>query len=410
MTAGAHAPSLTRRRLLRRAALAGAGLLAACAAPRPRSSEVLLAGLQAKLGVVFPLTGRWTDFARKNLVALDMAIEEINQQGGVGGVQLVATVRDDASDPARAAELVHELATVERVLAILGPFSSSESEVAFPMANAVEVPTIAQASSKPGLGKANRPWAFRSHVDEARQAVPAVQKWIELYGVKSAVVVHDTLDAVSADLGTNVFPQAARRYGVRIANADEPLTFRTNDLDYSDLVRRLHGLPFDGIMFGGVHPDAARFLPEVRRQGLPQPLVAGSPVFNDSFLRYGGATVEGTIVPTTFYSGLPDARVQDWVRRFRDRARDAIATVIDPDFGDVNVYNTVYLLADLMTRLHVSNRSEDLAADRVKLRDGLAQTRDFPALGGTMGFNEDGDGLRPVYVLKAQGGQWVPVG
>jgi branched-chain amino acid transport system substrate-binding protein len=398
---------LSRRDFVRLAGLGSAGLVASCAAPRQRAPEVLLAGLQVKLGAVFPLTGRWTDFARKNQVALDMAVEQINEAGGVGGVQVHVTMRDDASDPARAAELVRALATTDQVLAILGPFSSSEAEVAFPMANEVKVATIAQASSKPGIGQVNRPWAFRSHVDEARQAAMAVQKWVERYQIKTAVIVHDVLDAVSENLGTGVFPAAAREHGVQIVNAGGYFTFRTNDLDYGEMVQRMRALSFDGIMFGGVHPDAARFLPIVRRAGLSQPMVAGSPVFNDSFLRYGGALVDGTIVPTTFYSGLPSRRVQDWVTRFRDRARDALAPVIDPDFGDVNVYNTVHLLAHLILQTGVTNRPEDLAADRERLMRGLTQTKDWQGLDGPMGFNEDGDGLRPVYVLMAHGGQWV---
>jgi branched-chain amino acid transport system substrate-binding protein len=399
--------SLSRRDFVRLAGLGGAGLIAACAAPRQRAPEVLLAGLQVKLGAVFPLTGRWTDFARKNQVALDMAVEHVNEMGGVGGVQVHVTMRDDASDPARAAELVRSLATTDQVLAILGPFSSSEAEVAFPMANEMKIATIAQASSKPGIGQVNRPWAFRSHVDEGRQAAVAVQKWVEHYQIKSAVIVHDVFDAVSENLGTSVFPAAARQNGVQIVNASGYFTFRTNDLDYAEIVQRMRALSFDGIMFGGVHPDAARFLPIVRRAGLSQPMVAGSPVFNDSFLRYGGALVDGTIVPTTFYSGLPDRRVQDWVTRFRDRARDALAPVIDPDFGDVNVYNTVHLLAHLIIQTGVTNRPEDLAADRERLMRGLTQTKDWPGLDGPVGFNDDGDGLRPIYVLLAQNGQWT---
>jgi branched-chain amino acid transport system substrate-binding protein len=399
--------AFSRREFVRVAGLGGASLIAACAAPRPRPPEVLLAGLQLKLGAVFPLTGRWTDFARKNLVAVDMAVEEINGAGGVGGVQIQVLRRDDGSDPERAAELIRELATTEPVLAILGPFSSSEAEVAFPVANEVRIPTIAQASSKPGLGRVNRPWAFRSHVDEARQAAVAVQKWVERYQIKTAVIVQDVFDAVSEDLGSNVFPRAARQYGVQIVNAGNYFTFHTNDLEYGEIAQRMRGLAFDGIMFGGVHPDAARFLPTVRSAGLQQPMVAGSPVFNDSFLRLGGSAVDGTIVPTTFYSGLPDGKVRDWVARFRDRAREALVPVIDPDFGDINVYNTVHLLAHLIVQTGVTNRPEDLTTDRERLMRGLTETKSWPGLDGPMGFNDDGDGLRPVYVLMAQEGQWI---
>jgi len=240
-------------------------------------------------------------------------------------------------------------------------------------------------------------------------AAPAVRKWVELYNIRSAAVVHDVLDAVSENLGSQVLPNMARQLGVAIANEGHYLTFRTNDVDYTTQVASLHHLRFDGILFGGVHPDGARFLAEMRKQGFPQMLVGGSPLFNDSFLRHGGAAVNGTIVPTTFYSGLPDPQVQAWVTQFRERARLATVPAVDPDFSDVNVYNCIYLLVDLIERQGVTNRQEDLAADRERIRQGLSQTKAFPSLAGTTGFNEAGDGLRPVYVLRAQDGQWARV-
>src|SRR4051794_36991277 len=373
---------VSRRDFVQLASLGGAGLVAsACAAsarpaavPTSRSPSGMLAGPEVKFGAIFPLTGRWADFARKNSIALEMAAEEVNARGGIEGVRIRTILFDDASQPEAAAELVSKLATEERVLAILGPFSSSEAEEAFPVANRLQVPVIAQASSKDGLGRAHRPWPFRTHVDEARMAAPAVRKWVELYNIRSAAVVHDVLDAVSENLGSQVLPNMARQLGVAIANEGHYLTFRTNDVDYTTQVASLHHLQFDGILFGGVHPDGARFLAEMRKQGFPQMLVGGSPLFNDSFLRHGGAAVNGTIVPTTFYSGLPDPQVQAWVMQFRERARLATVPAVDPDFSDVNVYNCIYLLVDLIERQGVTNRQEDLAADRERIRQGLSQT------------------------------------
>jgi branched-chain amino acid transport system substrate-binding protein len=408
--------TVSRREFLHLAGLGGAALASACAAPaRPaavpasRSPTGTLAGPAVNLGAVFPLTGRWADFARKNSIALEMAAEEINARGGIDGVRIQTLLFDDASLPETAAALVEKLGTEDRVLAILGPFSSSEAEAAFPVANRLAVPVIAQASSKQGLGRAHRPWAFRSHVDEARLAAPAVRRWVDLYSIRSAVVVHDVLDAVSENLGSDVLPAVARQMGVTIANEGHYLTFRTNDTDYTAQVASLRQYRFDGILFGGVHAEGMRFLAEMRKQDFPQMMVGGSPLFNDSFLRHGGAAVNGTIVPTSFYSGLPEPEVQAWVARFRERARLATVPAVDPDFGDVNVYNTVYLLVDLIESQGVTNRPENLAADRDRIRRGLSQTRAFPGLAGTMGFNEDGDGLRPVFVLMAQDGQWVRV-
>ena len=403
----------SRRGFVRLAALGVVGVAAAaCGAPgsgpASRPTEAA-AGREVKLGANFPMTGRWTDFARKNRIALEMAVEEINTQGGINSAPVRVILVDNASQPPEAANLVRKLAIDDTVLAIIGPFSSSEAEAAFPVANALKIPTIAPASSKPGTGRANRPWTFRNNVDEVRLAAVAVRRWVELYGIRTAAVVHDLRDATSQSLGTDVLPTAARQHGVMIVNDGQFLTFQTNDLDYTAQVTELRALNADGIIFGGVHTDGATFLIEARRQGLRQMMVGGNPLFNDSFLKNGGPSVDGTIVPTTFYSGLPDPRVQEFVERFRERARAANLPITDPDFSDVHVYDDLHLLADIIRRARVTNRPQDLEQDRERIRQALSVTRDWPGLAGTVGFNEDGDGLRPVYVVKADGGRWVGV-
>ena len=49
----------------------------------------------------------------------------------------------------------------------------------FPVANEMKIVSTSQASSKPGVAKANRPWAFRNTVDEgilAKVSVPYFKK------------------------------------------------------------------------------------------------------------------------------------------------------------------------------------------------------------------------------------------
>jgi branched-chain amino acid transport system substrate-binding protein len=369
-----------RRTFLSLSALGTAGLLTRPAWAGP-------AGPELRLGAAFGFTGLWSDWSRRNRIGLEIAVDEINGAGGVDGVPLKFILEDTGSKPAEAASLIRKLASDDRVLAILGPFSSSECEVAFPVGNQLKVPMIAQASSKPGVSKANRPYAFRNTMDEMKMVRKAVPVWARHYGIKSAVVVHDIKEAVAHSLGTKVFPAALKQAGITIVNEGAYVTFTTKDLDFSAQVTRLRGMQFDGIAFGGVHHDAANFLKEARRQGVKQPLV---------------------VAPCTFWPGLPDERVQAFVRRFRERAQK-VGLPPDPDMFDANVFDEVYLLAHVIKTSGVTNRPEDLARDRDRIMQALAATREFPGLAGKFGFDADGDGVKPIYVVKVTGGRWASI-
>src|SRR3954451_22941987 len=115
---------VSRRDFVQLAGLGGAGLVAsACAAPaRPaavpasRSPSGMLAGPEVKFGAVFPLTGRWADFARKNSIAVQVAARVVNARGAIEGLPIRRILFDDASQPEAAAGLVSKLALEEPVL------------------------------------------------------------------------------------------------------------------------------------------------------------------------------------------------------------------------------------------------------------------------------------------------------
>lgn len=398
--------TLTRRQLLTSSVVSG---IALAVAPRVGRAQGKLAGTELRLGAAFPLTGLWSEWGKKDKVALDMAVDEINAADGVGGVPIKYVLYDTASRPSEAGALVRRLAKDDNVLAILGPFSSSECEVAFPVGVQLKIPMIAQASSKPGIGAANRPWAFRMNVDEGRMATPAVKFWVEHYKIKTAAVIHDVKDAVGQILGSRVLPAVAKRHGVRLVNEGSFVTFQTGDIDFSAQVTSLKALKFDGLIFGGAYPDAIGFIKEARRQGLNQPMVGGNPLMHENFAKNTGEAGEGVVAPTPWSPSLPDERVQKFVRKFGDRAK-AAGLPTTPEMVNVNVYETVYLLADLVKKKGVTNAGGDsLARDRELIMQGLGEVKAVQGLAGKFGFNKDGDGVKDVYVMMVKNGRWTQV-
>jgi branched-chain amino acid transport system substrate-binding protein len=404
---GKRAPTsgVTRRTFLRTAAAGAAltlpGLRGAALAQKPAGSEI-------RVGAEFPFAGLWADWGRKDRLALEIAVEEVNAEGGINGVPVKIYMEDTGSKPQDAGMLTRKLATDQRVLAILGPFSSGEAEVAFPLGNQLKVSMIAQASSKPGVGAANRPWAFRMNIDEARYAERAVKRFVKDYSPKSVAVIHDVKDPVGQIIGSKILPGLLKQHGVALVNEASFLTFQSRDIDFSAQVTRLKGMHADGIAFGGAYSDAVTFLKEARRQGLRQPMVGGNPLMHELFPQQAGEAAEGTVTASFFWAGSPEPRVQGLVKKFAARAP---AAGVPPtiEMINVNTYDAMHLLADVMRKHGVTNRPDDLAADREKIMKALTATKSWPGVSGKFGFNEDGDGVKDIYVFMVKGGKWVKV-
>src|SRR5437764_11747293 len=118
------------------------------------------------LGYLPSGAGPFATFSKTNEIAAQIAIDEINAAGGIAGKRLRIVGFDTAGKPEQAVVGVRKLADDDKVLAIIGPFSSSECRVVFPAAERAGVPVMSMASSAPNLAESFT-FAFRNTSDEA---------------------------------------------------------------------------------------------------------------------------------------------------------------------------------------------------------------------------------------------------
>ena len=190
-------------------------------------AAALIAGAQAAqaqnqitIGAIVPSSGPFAEWGRANTVTLNMLEKQVNDAGGINGAKMLKLViLDDAAKPAQAANSLRKLAGDDNVLAVAGPLTSSACEVTFPVAESVEeIVTTSQASSKPGVAKANRPWAFRNTVDEGILAKTSVPYFKKAFDVKSVAIIYDAKDAVSTAIATKIMPKVFADNGIKVTN------------------------------------------------------------------------------------------------------------------------------------------------------------------------------------------------
>src|SRR5678815_5979826 len=91
--------------------------------------------------------------------------------------------------------------------------------------------------------------------------------------IKTAVVLYDSADAVSASEGDKVLPVLLQKNGIEMK---DKLTYQTKDIDFSAQVTKIKSLNPDGIALGACYQQAANIVREARKQGLKQPFLAGA--------------------------------------------------------------------------------------------------------------------------------------
>ena len=365
-----------------------------------------LSGREIALGGIVPSSGPFAEWGRTNTVTLKMLEKQINDAGGVNAAKLKVFIYDDSARPAQATNALRKLAGDDKVLATAGPLTSSAAEVTFPVANQMKVVATSQASSKPGVAKANRPWAFRNTIDEGILAKTTVPYFKKTFNIASVAVIFDAKDATAATVGTRIMPAVLKDNGITVANENDLLSFNTGDLDVSAQVTKMKALNPDGVVVSADYSQAITVIREMKRQGLLKPVVGATQLISSAILK--AAPEIPIVAPATFYATMKGERVEKFVSELQPllRKEASLPPEIEPSMYDANIYEILSMYIDAVKKTGVTAKPEDLESDRTKIRDYMAKLQGFQGLGGPIGFNEDGDAIKAFYIVQGQNGAW----
>ena len=371
-------------------------VLVAGAAPAFAQNELVLGYLTAE-------TGPFVSLSRTNELAARVAVDEINAAGGVNGRKLRYITFDTAGNPGQTVVGLRKLAEDDKVLAIIGPFSSGQVQVAAPAADRTGVVIMAMASSAPKL-VANFKYAFRNTSDEGYM-FDRVMRTLKAkgYPIATGAVAYANDDTISRVMGEKVLPGLMQKNGVQLKGS---VDFKLGAFDFSAQVAQLKSNPTDLVGVGAPPEAAIKLAQELRRQGHNGRLVAGSTINDPDLPDRIGAAGNGTVVPSAFFGDLND-RTRKFSAEFAKRAKAAnVERSIAGQF-DAATYDIVQYYAWAMKEGKVSGDPKRLADDRTAIRDALKRMKNFPALEGAVSFGEDNDALKPVYIQEVRDGKWV---
>jgi branched-chain amino acid transport system substrate-binding protein len=354
------------------------------------------------IGFTMAKTGPFVSLASTNEIAVDMAVDEINAAGGVNGSKLKVVKFDSAGDPKQSVLAVQQFAQDNGALAVVGPFSSSEARVAFATGERLGIVQMSMSSSAPGIAAPFK-YAFRNTVDEGLVIGTVLKAMIaKKLPAESAAIAYATDDAVSKSVGTAVLPVLFTEQKIPVKGS---VDFQYKAFDLSPQVSQLAQMKADVIGFGAPPEAMINLAREMKRQGVTGRLIAGTTVADPDLPARFGDAGEGTLIGTSFYDDLNDA-TRKFVKGFSERATKAGISRKVPNQSDASSYDIVYMYAEAMKKGNVTGNPAKVADERSAIRDQLRAQKDFPTVEGKITFGENGDSIKPIYVIEARGGRW----
>ncbi len=307
--------------------------------PHAFSELVDFSGETLSVALVVPLQGPAGMFGPTCELCAQLAVEEVNQAGGVLGRELRLVPVDGGAAPARVAAEVEALVSLGAVHGVTGWHISSVRQALAPRI-AHRVPYVYTALYE---GGERTDGVFLTSETPAEQLHPAMQLLARERGLRRWFVVGNDY----------VWPrrtaQAARRYaaecGAHICG-ESYLPLGTHD--FAEVLRRIERAEADAVLMLLVGNDAVRFNRAFARHGLDQRCVRLSTLMDENMLlASGAAATSGLYSAAGFFASLVTPENLDFHRKYARRFG-----VQAPPLGSLgeSCYEGVLLLAALIER------------------------------------------------------------
>lgn len=365
----------------------GSLLLSACGSNPTTSSS---GGTKTfTIPVIIPLTGAGAEYGLGDQVGMQVALNQINQAGGIDGYHLAAQVYDDASDPTKAAQIMHGI--VGSSLVVLGPNLSTTCLSAFPIANAAGVPTVSSSVSDGTILAGNRPWTFDVFIPANDLEPPAASKWLAITHAKTVVAIVDQNQTAATAQATSLL-NALQSDGVKVLKT---IYVSENEATYSAEADAAAALHPDGLVVSGYPDTAGAVVKALRAAGQNQSILFTTTSVTQDSLQVGGSAMTNGWVMLESWPGVGGPTVQAF-----DKAYEKMDKGLTPEPTAPFMYDSVYLIANALKSSGVLTSNASLSAKRLALRKALAKTS---VTGATGNWTMTPSGIR------SGSGLWVQV-
>lgn len=217
-----------------------------------------------KIGLDVPYTGPDAFEGVEISQGVQLAVDEQNAAGGIGGRQLETVLGDNQCDPGVGVSSVRRLIDVDQVDVMIGSGCSSVTLAVMPLLQQGEVPSLDVTATNPQIsadsGVGGNPWKFRLNLDDQMMAAVFAKRVIEPEVSSLAIF------AVQTDYGRGAVEAFKENLpNVKIV-AEE--YFPLGQADFRSLVTKVKDLSPEGLLIIGDYPEASQIITQSREVGL----------------------------------------------------------------------------------------------------------------------------------------------
>jgi branched-chain amino acid transport system substrate-binding protein len=366
-----------------------AGVLAGCGGSTSTSGEK--DGETIKIGANLELSGGVASYGQSIQEGLKLAIEEINKEG-IDGKKLELVTFDNKSDAAEATNGAIKLISQDKVSAIVGAATSTNTLAQVEIAQKNKTPLItptgtnATITSKDGV---LNDFVFRTCFIDPFQGTVAANFASTDLKVKNAAIIIDSSSDYSKGLAAS-FQESFEGNGGKVV-AEE--AYIAKDTDFNAILTNIKAKNPEFIFLPGFYEEVGLIIKQARALGIDVPIMGGDGWDSPTLVDIAGADpLNNTFITNHYSSGDSDPKVQGFVKAFEGKYDGK-----SPDAFAALGYDTAYFIADAIKRAG--------SGDPEKLKKALEETDGLGLVSGDLKLDKNHDPIKAAVILEYKGGK-----
>ena len=339
------------------------------------------------IGCALPLTGSVALNGEMILEGIQMAVDEVNEAGGINGMTVVLDPQDDQGEPNQAANIANMFVGDENIVAVIGNLKSSCTLAAAPIYEEAGLVTLSPDSSSASVTDAGE-YIFRIKDSDTILASQCAQGALNDGHTKFAICYENN------DYGLGILQiakQTIEDAGGEVLAEESILT--GEQTDFSTSIANIKESGAEAIIMGVDYNESGLFMKQMQDAGLDLPRYATDGLFTQAFIEVGGDACDGTTVLTSFHESDTSEVVQNFIAAYKEYT----GTDENPSIFQAEGYDAAKIVMEAI---------ENAGTDRTAIRDYMS-TMKYQGVIGDCTFDENGDVNIPLKRCIVENGEFV---
>ncbi len=342
---------------------------------------------KVKIGVITPQTGSVSIYGQANEKGIRLAVDEINEAGGINGKEIELTVMDDKGEITDAVTSYNKLVE-EDVDLIIGAFTSKPSLAVAETAVNNDIPVITPGGTQEEIteGKAN---IFRQTFTNSYQGSLLAIFAKDKLGAKTAAILKNSSDDYSTGIA-KAFSDKAAELGIQIVGEE---AYGAADTDFKAQLTSLKAAGPDILLLPDYYEKLSLIMPQAREVGIESTFIGpdGWAGFLSSLDESAYDDVNNSYYNDHFAIDSTEEIVANFVKAYQDAYSE------DPISPSALGYDSVYLAKQAI---------EEAGTTEPKALTKAIKATEFAGVTGSFSFDENNNPQKSSTMIKIEDGKY----